>query len=131
MCRSNIPCCCLGYRTLVCRLVQEDKRDRRRQKDQDVFFQQAMFESTIATLHPRVLAMIPFQIVAWGEAGKLSAVSRVTRVRERDFGEWQLPVPAIRKKIMAAEARPGLSAKYRDKTCSGNRAMPNRFRTPE
>jgi hypothetical protein len=80
------------------------------------FFQQATFESIIGKLHPYTLTMIPFQILSWGEVNRLSPIPQVVKVTEKDFREFQLPIPGIWKKIVASEATPGLSAKDRDKT---------------
>lgn len=80
------------------------------------FFQQATFESLIGKLHPHTLTMIPFQILPWREVKRLQPMPLVAKVTERDFREFQLPIPGIWKKIMASEATPGLSAKDRDKS---------------
>lgn len=80
------------------------------------FFQQASFESMIGKLHPHTLSMIPFQILPWSEIIKLNSIVQVVKVTEKDFREFQLPIPGVWKKIMASEATPGLSAKDRDKS---------------
>jgi hypothetical protein len=80
------------------------------------FFQQATFESVIGKLHPHTLTMLPFQILPWGEVKKLSPPPLVVKVTERDFREFQLPIPGVWKKIVAGEVTPGLSASDRDKT---------------
>ena len=80
------------------------------------FFQQATFESIIGKLHPHTLTMIPFQILSWGEIKRLSPIPQVVKVTEKDFREFQLPIPGVWRKIVASEATPGLAAKDRDKT---------------
>jgi hypothetical protein len=80
------------------------------------FFQQATFESIIGNLHPHTLCMIPFQILSWGEIKRLSPIPQVVKVTEKDFREFQLPIPGVWRKIVASEATPGLPAKDRDKT---------------
>ena len=80
------------------------------------FFQQATFESIIGKLHPHTLSMIPFQILSWGEIKRLSPIPQVVKVTEKDFREFQLPIPGVWRKIVASEATPGLAAKDRDKT---------------
>ena len=80
------------------------------------FFQQATFESIIGKLHPHTLIMIPFQILSWSEIKRLSPIPQVVKVTEKDFREFQLPIPGVWKKIVASEATPGLAAKDRDKT---------------
>jgi hypothetical protein len=80
------------------------------------FFQQATFESIIGKLHPHTLSMIPFQILSWGEIKRLSPIPQVVKVTEKDFREFQLPIPGVWRKILASEATPGLPAKDRDKT---------------
>ena len=80
------------------------------------FFQQATFESIIGKLHPHTLTMIPFQTLSWGEIKRLSPIPQVVKVTEKDFREFQLPIPGVWRKIVASEATPGLAAKDRDKT---------------
>lgn len=80
------------------------------------FFRQATFESIIGKLHPHTLTMIPFQILSWGEIKRLSPIPQVVKVTEKDFREFQLPIPGVWRKIVASEATPGLAAKDRDKT---------------
>ena len=80
------------------------------------FFQQASFESIIGKLHPHTLTMIPFQILPWSEIKKLNPIPQVVKVTEKDFREFQLPIPGVWRKIMASEATPGLAAKDRDNT---------------
>jgi hypothetical protein len=80
------------------------------------FFQQATFRSIIGKLHPHTLTMIPFQILPWSELKRLKPIPQVARVTEKDFKEFQLPIPGVWKKIMASEATPGLPSKGRDKT---------------
>jgi hypothetical protein len=80
------------------------------------FFQQATFKSIIGKLHPHTLTMIPFQILPWGEVKRLSPIPQVVQVTEKDFREFQLPVPGVWRKIVASEATPGLAARDRDKT---------------
>ncbi|MCB9137573.1 MAG: DUF3179 domain-containing protein [Caldilineaceae bacterium] len=80
------------------------------------FFQQATFQSIIGALHPHTLTMIPFQILSWGEVRKLDPMPKVVKVTEKDFREFQLPIPGVWRKITASEVTPGLSAKERDKT---------------
>lgn len=78
------------------------------------FFQQASFESIIGKLHPHTLTMIPFQILPWSETKKLRPMPQVVSVTEKDFREFQLPIPGVWRKIIASEATPGLTAKGRD-----------------
>jgi hypothetical protein len=80
------------------------------------FFRQTTFESIIGKLHPHTLTMIPFQILPWGELTKLKSFPLVVKVTEKDFREFQLPIPGIWRKIIASEATPGLPASQRDKT---------------
>lgn len=80
------------------------------------FFQQASFESIIGKLHPHTLTMIPFQVLPWSEIKKLNPTPQVVKVTEKDFREFQLPIPGVWRKIMASEATPGLAAKDRDNT---------------
>lgn len=80
------------------------------------FFQQATFQSLIGKLHPYELTMIPFQILSWTEVKKTIINPQVVKVTEKDFKEFELPIPGIWKKIMASESTPGLSEKNRDKT---------------
>lgn len=80
------------------------------------FFQQATFESIIGKLHPHTLTMIPFQVLSWGEIKRLNPIPQVVKVTEKDFREFQLPIPGIWRKIVVSEATPGLAAKDRDKT---------------
>ena len=80
------------------------------------FFQQATFESIIGKLHPHTLTMLPFQILPWGEVKKLQPMPAVAKVTDKDFRDFQLPIPGIWKKIITSEATPGLPAKDRDKS---------------
>jgi hypothetical protein len=80
------------------------------------FFQQATCKSIIGKLHPYTLTMIPFQILSWGEVKRLSPIPQVVQVTQKDFREFQLPIPGVWRKIVASEATPGLAAKDRDKT---------------
>jgi hypothetical protein len=80
------------------------------------FFQQATFTSIIGKLHPHTLTMIPFQILPWQEAKALQPLPAVAKVTEKDFREFQLPIPGIWKKIVAGESTPGLRARDRDQT---------------
>ena len=78
------------------------------------FFQQATFQSVIGRLHPHELKMIPFQILSWKEVKHTLENPRVVRVTEKDFREFQLPIPGVWKKIMATESTPGLKSGNRD-----------------
>ncbi|MCP4140661.1 MAG: DUF3179 domain-containing protein [Chloroflexi bacterium] len=80
------------------------------------FFQQATFESIIGKLHPHSLTMLPFQILPWKEVKKLNPIPLVAEVTEKDFREFQLPIPGIWKNIIASESTPGLPTKDRDKS---------------
>ncbi len=80
------------------------------------FFQQATFESIIGKLHPHTLTMIPFQILPWKEVKKLQPMPAVAKVTDKDFRDFELPIPGVWKKIIASEATPGLPAKERDKS---------------
>lgn len=80
------------------------------------FFQQATFKSIIGKLHPYELKMIPFQILSWADVKKNIPNPQVIKVTDKDFREFQLPIPGIWKKIVATESTPGLSSKNRDKT---------------
>ena len=80
------------------------------------FFQQATFKSIIGKRHPSELTMIPFQILSWADVKNLTPTPQVVKVTDKDFKEFQLPIPGIWKKIVATENTPGLSAKNRDKT---------------
>ena len=78
------------------------------------FFQQATFESIIGKLHPHTLTMLPFQILPWSEVKKINPMPAVAKVSEKDFKDFQLPIPGIWKKIIASESTPGMAAKNRD-----------------
>jgi hypothetical protein len=78
------------------------------------FFQQATFESIIGKLHPYTLTMIPFQVLPWREIKKLNPIPQVVKVTEKDFREFQLPIPGVWGRIVASELTPGLAAKDRD-----------------
>ena len=78
------------------------------------FFQQATFESIIGELHPNTLTMLPFQILPWSEVKKIDPLPAVAKVTEKDFKDFELPIPGIWKKIVASESTPGISAKERD-----------------
>lgn len=80
------------------------------------FFQQATFESIIGKLHPHTLTMIPFQIMPWSEIEKLNTIPQVVEVTEKDFREFQLPIPGAWRKIVTSEITPGLAKKNRDKS---------------
>ena len=80
------------------------------------FFQQATFASIIGKLHPHTLTMLPFQILPWKDVKELHPLPLVAAVTERDFREFQLPIPGIWKKIVAGETTPGLRARDRDKS---------------
>ena len=115
MCRSIIPFDVTDIGPLFvgsfkdANMIVADRRTK-------TFFQQATFQSIIGELHPHTLTMIPFQILSWGEIRRLNPVPQIVEVTERDFREFQLPVPGIWKKIMASDATPGLPSKYRDKS---------------
>ena len=85
-------------------------------KKTKTFFQQATFHSLIGKLHPYELTMIPFQILSWSEVKKTIDNPEVVKVSERDFLDFELPIPGIWKKLINSESTPGLSAKNRDKT---------------
>ena len=78
------------------------------------FFQQATFQSIIGKLHPHTLEMLPFQILPWSEVKKMTPMPAVAKVTEKDFRDFELPIPGIWKKIIASESTPGMSAKARD-----------------
>ena len=80
------------------------------------FFQQATFNSIVRRLHPHALAMIPFQILPWGEVKRLEPLPRVCRVEQRDVREFKLPIPGVWRKIVTSEAAPGLPSRLRDKS---------------
>lgn len=80
------------------------------------FFQQATFKSIIGKLHPMELKCVPFQILTWKEVKVLHSLPLVAKVTEKDFRDFELPIPGIWKKIVATEATPGLPNKKRDKT---------------
>ena len=80
------------------------------------FFQQATFESVIGKLHPHTLTMLPFQILAWKEVKMLQPLPLIAKVTEKDFREFELPIPGVWKKIVAGETTPGLPEKDRDQT---------------
>ena len=115
MCRSIIPFDVTEIGPLFvgsfknANMIVADRRTR-------TFFQQATFKSIIGKLHPYKLAMIPLQILSWGEIKKLDTLPQVVKVKEQDFREFQLPIPGIWKKIMAGEVTPGLPARDRDKS---------------
>jgi hypothetical protein len=115
MCRSIIPFDVTDIGPLFvgsfknANLIVADRKTR-------TFFQQATFESLIGKLHPHTLTMLPFQILPWSEVKKLDPIPLVAKVTEKDFREFQLPIPGIWRKIMASEATPGLPAKDRDKS---------------
>lgn len=85
-------------------------------KGTKTFFQQATSKSIIGKLHPTELTMIPFQILSWRNVKKSISKPQVVKVNEKDFKEFQLPIPGLWKKIMASESTPGLSEKNRDKS---------------
>ncbi|WP_340153945.1 DUF3179 domain-containing protein [uncultured Marivirga sp.] len=115
MCRSIIPFDVTEIGPLFvgsfknANMIVADKRTK-------TFFQQATFKSLIGKLHPYELTMIPFQILSWAEVKKVIDDPSVVKVSEKDFKDFELPIPGIWKKIMASESTPGLSAKNRDKT---------------
>ncbi|MEM7039125.1 MAG: DUF3179 domain-containing (seleno)protein, partial [Bacteroidota bacterium] len=80
------------------------------------FFQQGTFQSIIGKLHPTELTMIPFQILTWAEVKQTIGTPQVVEVKDRDFRDFQLPIPGVWKRIMRSEFTPGLSAKNRDKS---------------
>lgn len=80
------------------------------------FFQQATFESIIGKLHPHTLTMIPVQILSWRDVRQLQPLPQLVEVTERDFREFELPIPGVWRRIIASEATPGLPATERDKT---------------
>ena len=85
-------------------------------RETKTFFQQATFESIIGQRHPHTLTMLPFQILPWKEMKNLHPIPLIANVTEKDFREFQLPIPGIWKKIVASESTPGLPAKDRDKS---------------
>lgn len=115
MCRSIIPFDVTDIGPLFvasfknANMVVADRRTK-------TFFQQATFKSIIGKLHPTELTMIPFQILSWAEVKKSIPKPQVVNVNEKDFREFQLPIPGVWKKIMASESTPGLSEKNRDKS---------------
>jgi hypothetical protein len=115
MCRSIIPFDVTEIGPLFvgsfkeANMIVADKRTK-------TFFQQATFQSIIGKLHPYELNMIPFQILSWSEIKKTITNPEVVKVTEKDFNEFELPIPGIWKKIIASESTPGLSAKNRNKT---------------
>ncbi len=115
MCRSIIPFDVTDIGPLFvgsfkdANMIVADKKTK-------TFFQQATFESIIGKLHPHTLTMLPFQILPWKEVKKLRPIPYVAKVTEKDFREFQLPIPGIWKKIIASEATPGLPTKDRDKS---------------
>ncbi|MGJ3235254.1 DUF3179 domain-containing protein [Marivirga sp.] len=82
----------------------------------NTFFQQSTFKSLIGKLHPYELTMIPFQILSWREVKHTIQSPNVVKVSEKDFKDFELPIPGIWKKLVASEATPGLASKNRDKT---------------
>jgi hypothetical protein len=115
MCRSIIPFDVSAIGPLFvgsfkhANMIVADRRTK-------TFFQQSTFQSIIGPLHPHTLTMIPFQILPWQEVKGLTQLPQVAQVTERDFREFQLPIPGVWKKIVASEATPGLPAKQRDKS---------------
>lgn len=82
----------------------------------NTFFQQSTFKSLICKLHPYELTMIPFQILSWQEVKQTIESPEVVKSSEKDFKDFELPIPGIWKKLVASEATPGLASKNRDKT---------------
>lgn len=115
MCRSIIPFDVTEIGPLFvgsfkdANMIVADKKTK-------TFFQQATFKSLIGKLHPYELTMIPFQILSWSEVKETIVNPQVVKVTEKDFKQFELPIPGIWKKIIASESTPGLSAKNRDKT---------------
>jgi len=60
--------------------------------------------------------MIPFQILPWAVVKRLDPLPQVCRVEQRDFREFELPIPGVWRKIVASEATPGLPSRLRDKS---------------
>lgn len=115
MCRSIIPFDVTEVGPLFvgsfkdANMIVADKKTK-------TFFQQATFQSIIGKLHPYELTMIPFQILTWSEVKQTIINPQVVKVSEKDFKEFELPIPGIWKKIIASESTPGLASKNRDKT---------------
>ena len=115
MCRSIIPFDVTDIGPLFvgsfknANMIVADRRSK-------TYFQQATFESVIGRLHPRMLTMIPFQILPWSAVRRLEHVPRVCQVTQADFREFKLPIPGVWRRIMASEATPGLSSRLRDKS---------------
>lgn len=115
MCRSIIPFDVTDIGPLFvgsfknANMIVADKRTK-------TFFQQATFKSLIGKLHPHELTMIPFQILSWSEVKETIVNPQVVKVSEKDFKQFELPIPGIWEKIIASESTPGLSGKNRDKT---------------
>lgn len=80
------------------------------------FFQQSTFKSMMGKLHPMELTMIPFQILSWSDVKKTIPSPTVVKVSEKDFRDFELPIPGAWKKVVSSELVPGLSSKNRDKT---------------
>lgn len=115
MCRSIIPFDVTDIGPLFvgsyknANLIVADRKTK-------TFFQQATFDSIIGKLHPHTLTMIPFQTLSWADLKKMNPIPQVVKVTQKDFKEFQLPIPGVWRKIIASEATPGLSAQDRDKT---------------
>ena len=115
MCRSIIPFDVTSIGPLFvgsfknANMIVADKRTK-------TFFQQATFKSIIGKLHPYELTMIPFQILSWSAVKNAIKHPRVVEVSDKDFKQFELPIPGVWKKIVSTEATPGLSSKNRDKT---------------
>jgi hypothetical protein len=115
MCRSVIPFDVTDIGPLFvgsfkdANMIVADRRTK-------TFFQQATFDSIIGRLHPRTLAMIPFQILPWAEVKRLEPLPRVCRVEQHDFRAFELPIPGVWRRIVASEATPGLPSRLRDKS---------------
>lgn len=114
MCRSVIPFDVTDIGPLFvgsfkdANMIVADRRTK-------TFFQQATFESVIGKLHPHTLEMLPFQILEWRDVKELTPLPQVCQVTEKDFRQFELPIPGVWKKLMAGEATPGMRAQDRDK----------------
>ena len=78
------------------------------------FFQQESFRSVVGKLHPKELTMIPFQVLTWTEVKNTISNPLVVEVTQKDFRDFQLPIPGVWKRISKSEFTPGLSKKNHD-----------------
>ena len=78
------------------------------------FFQQATSRSIMGKLHPMDLAMVPYQIMTWGELKQCETVPKFARFTEHDLRPFALPIPGLWQRIVDGGLTPGLSVVRHD-----------------